>query len=145
MATQMRNRTEKLLPTSFNGLVRLMPPMAIRDDVHHQNTVEMIDRLMRIDRLSVDQAKYLETLVELVETYEARCHAIDLTKLSGLRMLKHVMAQSEMTASDLARLLKVHASMGSKILKGERQLTWSHAQLLAAVFKVEPVLFMNPA
>ena len=83
--------------------------------------------------------------MELVETYEARCHAIDLTKLSGLRMLKHVLEHADMTASDLARLLKVHASMGSKILKGERQLTWSHAQLLATVFKVEPVLFMNPA
>ncbi len=122
-----------------------MPPMAIRDNIHHENTVEMIDRLMRVEKLSPDQSQYLETLVELVEAYEARRHAIDLSRLTGLRMLKHVMENSGMSASDLARLLKIHASMGSKILKGERQLTWDHAKVLAGEFKVSPVLFMDEA
>ena len=50
MTTQMYTRKEKPLPTTLHGLVRLMPPMAIRDDIHHQNTVVMIARLMRIKR-----------------------------------------------------------------------------------------------
>ena len=37
-----------------------MPPMAIRDDVQHHTTVEMIDRLMRIENLSRGQSDYLE-------------------------------------------------------------------------------------
>lgn len=144
MAMKMRTRKSTPLPTSLEDLVRQMPPMAIRDDIQHANTIEMIDRLMRIAALSADQAEYLETLVQLVEAYESRCHALDLSKLSGLRMLKHVLAQSAMSASDLARLLQVHASMGSKILNGERQLTWEHAKVLAAEFKVSPLLFMDP-
>ncbi|HUO07432.1 MAG TPA: transcriptional regulator [Phycisphaerae bacterium] len=143
MATRTKQARAKSLPASFEELVRLMPPMAIRDDVHHQNTVEMIDRLMQIPRHSRGQANYLETLVELVEAYEARQHAIDLAKLSGLAMLRHVTEQAGMSASDLGRLLGVHPSMGSKLLKGDRHLTWEQAKILGGHFSVAPALFME--
>ena len=48
-----------------------------------------------------------------------------------------------MNASDLARLLGVHASMGSKILKGDRALTVEHLKLLAAKFHVRADTFMD--
>lgn len=131
------------LPESFEQLVRLMPPMAIRDDVQHANTVEVVDRLMRIDRLSPGQSDYLETLVELIEVYEAKRHAIDISKVSGVQTLKHVLDQSGMSASMLASLLNMHTTMGSKILNGDRKLTWEHAKVLGARFKVAPALFMD--
>ena len=131
------------LPKDFRELVRLMPPMAIRDDVQHSNTAEMIDRLMQIERLTRGQADYLETLVELVESYEARHHALDLAGLDGIEILRHVMQQVKLSGSDLARLLGVHPTMGSKFLNGERRLTWKHAKILASRFKVEPALFMD--
>lgn len=143
MAVKTKMQKQKLLPASFGELVRLMPPMAIGDDVHHSNTVEMIDRLMQIQKLSRGQSQYMETLVELVEAYEARCHAIDLSRLGPARMLAHVLAEADMSASDLARLLKVHPTMGSKILQGQRQLTWGHAKILATHFKISPSYFME--
>ena len=48
-----------------------------------------------------------------------------------------------MNASDLARLLGIHPSMGSKILKGERSLTVEHVKKLTARFKVRPELFID--
>jgi antitoxin component HigA of HigAB toxin-antitoxin module len=48
-----------------------------------------------------------------------------------------------MNASDLARLLGVHATMGSKILNGERSLTVDHLKVLSARFKVRPDAFMD--
>ncbi|MBM4017929.1 MAG: helix-turn-helix domain-containing protein [Planctomycetes bacterium] len=48
-----------------------------------------------------------------------------------------------MNASDLTSLLGVHASMGSKILKGERSLTVEHLRKLAERFKVSPEVFMD--
>lgn len=45
-------------------------------------------------------------------------------------------------ASDLARLLGTHPSMGSKILKGDRSLTVDHLRTLANRFSVRPELFM---
>ena len=142
MVTQTKIRKSRM-PAEFSQLVRLMPPMAIRDDIHHENVLAMIDGLMQIGRLTRGQADYLETLVELVEAYEARHHAIDLSDLHGVQMLKHLLAQSNMSGSDLARLLNIHPTMGSKLLGGERSLTWDHAKILAAKFKVAPALFMD--
>lgn len=120
-----------------------MPPQAIMDEGQYENTVEMIDHLMAIDKLTKGQALYLETLVQLVQAYEASHHAIDTADLTGLDMLRHLLAENGMNASDLGRLLGVHASMGSKILKGERSLTVEHLKKLAARFKVNPAIFIN--
>ncbi len=130
------------LPRGFDGLVRLMPPQAILDDVQYRNTVEMIDRLMAGGRLTRGQALYLETLVQLVQVYEDHHHAIDTEDLRGIDALKHLLDEHGMTASDLARLLGVHVSMGSKILHGDRSLTVDHLRKLSEHFRVRPELFM---
>lgn len=137
----IKHESNTKLPGKFEDLVHLLPPQAIADDAHHENTLEMIDRLMAVPRLTKGQESYLETLVQLVEAYEARHHAID--GLSGIEMLRHLLEQHGMNASALARLLGVHASMGSKILKGERALTVDHLKALAAKFKVRPDTFMD--
>lgn len=143
MPTKIKNKSGDRLPDSFNELVRIMPPMAIRDDVQHANTLEIIDRLMQIAKLSPGQSHYLETLLELIEAYEARHHAIDVSKINGVQMVKHILDQWGMSGSDLARLLKMHPTMGSKILNGSRKLIWEHAKILGARFKVAPAVFMD--
>jgi len=134
---------KKKLPGRFEDLVQRMPPQAIIDDVHYENTVEMIDALMAAGKLTRGQEMYLETLVQLVQAYEAHRHAIETADISGIGVLKHLLAENDMSASDLARLLGVHASMGSKILKGERSLTVEHLRKLAGRFKVIPEVFMG--
>ena len=131
------------LPGRFEDLVALMPPQAIFDDVQLENSVEMIDALMARGKLTKGQASYMETLVQLVQAYEASHHAIDIDDIRGLDSLKHLMEQSEMNGSDLARLLGMHASMGSKILNGDRSLTIEHLKKLADRFKVSPAIFMD--
>lgn len=131
---------KRKLPGKFEELVRLMPPQAIMDDVHYVNTTEMIDRLMASGKLTKGQESYMETLVQLVQAYEAAHHAIEAPK--GIDALKHLLEENSMSASGLARLLGIHASMGSKILKGERALTVDHLKLLAARFKVRADTFM---
>ena len=81
--------------------------------------------------------------MQLVRVYEAEHHAIDVSGLSGIDSLKHLLEQNSMNASDLARLLGVHPSMGSKILKGDRSLTVDHLRKLSERFKVSPGLFME--
>ncbi len=134
--------TKEKLPRRFEDLVELMPPQALMDDVHYENTIEMIDRLMAVGKLSKGQELYMETLVQLVQAYESRRHGIDTTDLSGIDVLRRLLDENDMSASDLARLLGVHVSMGSKILKGDRSLTVEHLRELARRFKVRPELFM---
>lgn len=131
------------LPGQFAELVRELPPQAIMDDVQYENTVEMIDRVMASGRLTKDQSLYLETLVQLVQAYEASHHFIDTSTISGLDTLKHLLMENKMNASDLGRLLGVHSSMGSKILNGDRALTLEHVKKLAARFKVSPMVFID--
>lgn len=139
----IKSTMRKSLPGRFDELVRLMPPQAIMDDVHLDNSLELIDRLMSAGKLTKGQSLYLETLVQLVEAYEADRHAVNISRLSGLESLRHLMEESNMNASDLARLLGVHVSMGSKILRGERSLTVEHVRKLAARFRVSPELFID--
>jgi len=136
-----KNATGKL-PAQYEALVQMMPPRAITDDVHNENTLEVIDRLMALGKLTEGQGQYLETLVQLVEVYEAKHHSIDTSDLSGIDALRHLLSANDMNASDLARLLGMHPSMGSKILKGERSLTVEHIRKLAARFKVRSELFI---
>jgi len=91
------------LPGRFEELVRLMPPQAIADDVQLDNTIEMIDRLMAIAKLTKGQALYLETLTQLVEVYESDRHAVDTTDLSGLDSRKHLMEENGMSANSCSR------------------------------------------
>ena len=133
------------LPERFEALVAAMPPQAIMTEVHYQDTLKMVDRLMASGKLSSGQSLYLETLVQLAQAYEATHHAIDTSGINGLDSLKHLMDENQMTASDLARLLEIHASMGSKILKGERSLTVDHLKRLAARFKVRADMFIDAA
>ena len=133
---------KKRLPARFEDLVQMMPPQAIADDVHYENTVGMIDALMAAGKLTRGQETYLETLVQLVQAYEARRHAIETADITGIGVLKHLLAENDMSASDLARLLGVHASMGSKILKGDRSLTLDPIRKRAARFKVGPEVFV---
>ncbi len=136
-----RKTDEKLL-ARFEDLVRLMPPRALMDDGPYENPVEMIDRLMGSGKLTKGQELYLETLVQLVQAYEGQHHRIDTGDLGGIDALRHLLSANDMSASDLARLLGVHPSMGSKILKGERSLTVEHLRKLADRFSVRPALFM---
>ena len=139
--TEQTNKIQ--LPRRFSDLVRLMPPQAIMDDVHHKNTLEMIDRLMAGGKLTKGQSLYLETLVQLVQVYESARFNIHTSNISGLDSLKYLLDENGMNASDLARLLRVHVSMGSKILKGERSLTVDHLKKLAKRFRVRPDLFID--
>jgi HTH-type transcriptional regulator/antitoxin HigA len=138
-----KHSSKAKLPGRFEDLVAIVPPQAILDDVHYENTLEIVDRLMAEGKLTKGQSLYLKTLVQLVEAYEAEHHAIDTSDISGLDSLKHLLDESGMNASDLARLLGVHASMGSKILRGERALTVDHVRKLSARFKVNPRLFIH--
>lgn len=140
MPTIKHRRTMKL-PGRFQGLVRLMPPQAIMDEARYDSTIEMIDRLMANENLTKGQAIYLETLVQLVQAYEGSRHAVE--PAGGIEALRHLLEAHAMNASDLARLLGVHASMGSKILNAERALTVDHLKRLSARFKVRVDTFMD--
>jgi len=128
------------MPKAFAGLCRLLPLRPIRDKADYDNAIEMLDSLVGF-RLNQDQTDYVEVMTTLVGAYEDAHHAIDTSDISGLDSLKFLLEQSGMTASDLGNLLG-NRSLGSKILRGERELSKAHLRILADRFKVNAGLFL---
>jgi HTH-type transcriptional regulator / antitoxin HigA len=141
MPRTTESRSARRLPSRFEGLVAVLAPRAIHDEIDYENTIEMLDRLTSLPRLTKGQEQYLETLSVLVEAYESEHHAIEVDDLSPIQVLKHLLDSNNMSASQLGELLG-NRSVGSKILRGERELSKSHIRVLAKRFNVDPGLFI---
>lgn len=128
------------LPKTYMGLVSILPPRPIHDDVDLANTSEMIDRLAGFD-LNEDQEDYLEALSTFVEAYEAERFPSRESEISAIDALKMLLAEQGMTASDFGRLLG-NRTLGAAILSGRRSLSKAHIKILAEHFKVEPGMFL---
>lgn len=128
------------IPARFNDLVAMMPPRAIHDAVEYDNAIAMLDALLARPRLSKGQQDYLETWALIVRAYEQAHHAIgdDATPAEALAYL---LEASGMNASDLGQLLG-NRSLGSKLLRGERELSKAHIVKLCEHFSVQPGLFL---
>jgi HTH-type transcriptional regulator/antitoxin HigA len=130
------------VPKTYDQLLAMHPLRPIHNDVELAHATEMIDILAGHD-LDADQADYLDVLSTLVEAYENTHYPLDDPAIGGLDALRALLDEHGMSAADLARLLGVHRSMGSKLLKGERALTARHLQILSERFKASADLFLD--
>lgn len=138
----VRSHLPKELPKGFTELVMMHPPRAIHDDVEFRNVHEIMDRMTSTPDLTEGQKDYLDTLAVLFEAYEKEHPPFEDKPISGVEMLKFLMEQHGMNASDLGRLLGDRA-LGGRILKGERSLSKAHIRTLCERFKVKPDLFWD--
>jgi HTH-type transcriptional regulator/antitoxin HigA len=129
------------LPGDFMALVRMHPPAAVHNEVAYANAVEVMDALTSLPELNKDQVRYLDTLSVLVEAYEDEHHHIDVSHVSPVDALRQLMAEHDMSASDLGRVLG-ERSLGPKILNGDRDLSKAHVRKLADHFGVRADLFL---
>ena len=106
-----------------------------------ESAQEIIDALAVLTERTPDQNDYLETLAELVEAYEEQ--TVKIAHRSGLETLKFLLAENDLTASDLSRLLGTDISLGYRILDGKRNLTTKHIKKLALHFHVGPEVFLQ--
>ena len=127
-------------PKTYRELCGLLMPRKIHDDTELEAAREIIDVLAVLPTRTPDQDDYLETLAELVEAYEEQ--SVKFTQRPGLETLKFLLAENDLTASDLSRLLGTDISLGYRILDGERNLTTKHIKKLARHFHVGPQVFL---
>ena len=128
------------LPDSFEKLCRLHLPRTIRDSVDYDNTAEIVNRLAVLEKRSQGQEEYLETLSQLIEAYDNANFQIKAT--SPLEALSFLMEANGLNASDIGRILG-NRTLGSAILRGERQISKENALKLAKHFKVNVGLFIG--
>lgn len=130
------------LPDDFDALVRFHPPAAIHDEVAYENAMTLVNRLTAVPNPSEGQLKYLDTLTILIERYEDETEGVEPQGAGALAVLRFLMEDRGMNASDLGRLLG-DRSLGPKILNGDRALSKAHLKILAAHFNVSPAAFLD--
>lgn len=130
------------IPKTYDQLLAMHPLRPIHNDVELEHATAMID-ILAGHALNADQADYLDVLSTLVEAYENTHYSLNDPTICGLDAPQALLDEHGMNAADLARLLGVHRSMGSKLLKGERALTARHLQMLSERFKVSTDLFLD--
>src|SRR5688500_13452636 len=100
MMSPATTTSQPALAARFEHLVEMMPPQAIRNDAQYQKTLDMIDRLMSRKKLTRGQELYMETLVQLVQAYDADHHRIETSNLQCIDSLRHLVHENKMNASD---------------------------------------------
>jgi HTH-type transcriptional regulator / antitoxin HigA len=128
------------LPKTYDKLIKFHVPRPIHDEIGYKNTVEVVDALVG-HQVNEDQDDYLLVLSGLVERYESDSLP-ERRSISGLSMLKYLLAENSLTGDDLAPILGVDRSVAYRILKGERGLTTAHVKALRDRFGVSADLFV---
>ncbi len=113
------------LPKTWAELTAVLPLRPIHDNIEYDNAVELLDRIAVLDERTEDQEDYIETLSGLVEQYDDKHFAINDSDISPIESLLYLCEQNDMTASALGGLLG-NRSLGSKVLRGERQPSKAH-------------------
>ena len=129
------------LPETWEELTAQLPLRPIHDDAEYDNAVGRLDLLAVLEERTADQEDYLETLSALVERYDDEHFAIDDSGISPIEVLRYLCEQNGLTASALGELLG-NRSLGSKVLREERQLSKEHIRRLSDRFSVSSDLFL---
>ena len=125
------------LPKDYTGLCQRYVPRPLHDVTDYAAARQAIEPLLGFEeRLTADQADYLEAVSLFIEAYDRV--RVKWPKGTPLDTLNFLLEQHDMSAADLARVLGGDRSMGPKLLRGERRLTVDHIRTLARHFHIEP-------
>jgi HTH-type transcriptional regulator/antitoxin HigA len=136
--------SQKVERDEFLELVQKFPLKPIRTAEQLEAAHAIIDELTSVpeERLSNDQADYLEVLGDLTIAYEQKQMEHDLAGITGHKLLLHLMEEHEMNASALGNLLGLR-ELGSKIVRKERSISKAHAKVLGEHFGLPAETFLR--
>ena len=131
-------------PKDYRSLCNLYLPRPIHDKVGYENALEVTEAMAGFEeQFSRDQNDYFELLTDLILTYEEEHEkSFPERKLPFRERLKTLLESANWTASDLGRFLGLDATMGNKIVRGERKLTAEHIRQLSRHFSLSAEYFL---
>jgi antitoxin component HigA of HigAB toxin-antitoxin module len=131
------------LPKEYRSLCDLHLPRPIHDKFGYENALEIIEAMAGFEeKFSRDQGDYFALITDLVSAYEEENEDHPEKALSFHQRLQHLLESTEWNASDLGRFLGLDATMGNKILRGERKLTADHIRKLSQHFSLRAEYFL---
>ena len=131
-----------VLPRVYHSLSDRCPVRPIHSDAELSIAQEIVDLLVGRPSLTPDQMDYLDAWVTMIEGYEKQRYASEYSKRSPIELLRFLLDENGLNASDLGRLLNSR-QLGWKILNGKRKLSKAHIRTLAERFAVNASLFLD--
>lgn len=116
------------LPKTYAGLMAMHLLRPLHDQVDAENAAEVID-LLAGHTLNAEQMDYLNLLSDLYERWESA--QFPVAQARGAELLRLVLAERGENGAALAKVLGIDASLGYRLLRGERQLTALQIRKLA--------------
>ena len=119
------------------------PIRPIRSDGEYEAALAVLDPLAIRDEgsLSHDEQDYLEALTLVVSAYDDKHHRIDTSNVTPRRLVRHLMQERGMSASDLGLVLG-SKSAATFILNGSRVPSRTQCFKLARYFGLDPGAFL---
>jgi HTH-type transcriptional regulator/antitoxin HigA len=127
----------------YLALVKRFPLRPLRSRKELAAAGEILDRYIGRDGLTPGERDYVAALVRFVEDYEQENLLASLKRLTPIEILKHLMEENDMNTTDLGYILGSRG-LASEMLSGNRGLSKMLIAKLAARFKVDPGLFIEP-
>ena len=132
---------EKTFSPNYFKLVREFPLRRIKTRKDARAATRILDRLASNHYDDAGVEAYVEVLMGLLGDYEDE-HDTFESSSTGLDLLRHVIAESGTTQSQLGNLLGITQAAASMILRGEREITASHARALGKRFSLDAGAFL---
>lgn len=142
--TKAKSKTTRgALPTDYSSLCRsVWLPRPIHDKAEYDAALAAVEPLWgREAQMTPDQADWFSLVTDLISDYEATTEKKAKPPALPKRLTALLDAHS-MTAADLGRFLGLEPSMGSKLIRGTRQLTTAHIRKLAEHFALPAEYFL---
>lgn len=124
----------------YLDLVKAFPLRPIRSQTDCTQAMSVLEPLVVRDQLDAGEEDYVAVLTGLIEQYESS--QAEIPNATAREVLRHYMHIRQMRTADLGRILG-NSSLASAILSGKRQISKSHAKLLAEYFNVNVGLFID--
>jgi HTH-type transcriptional regulator / antitoxin HigA len=128
-------------PETYEELCQLHAPRPIHRREEYEIASKIVDWIA-VRAVNADQEDYAALMGDLVNAYEMERLA-QPEEAGGLEVLKMLVQEHGLRARQLAEILGVDESMGSKLLHGRRNVTVEHARKLGEFFGVKPAVFLD--
>ena len=138
-------KTARSAPADYMALVARFPLGLLSGERHYNAAWKIAEPMVGRTDLTPGEQMYLDALSFFLEQYEQEHHPVKRPRnATPAAILKELMSFRDMTVNDLAKIVGSQ-SLASMILTGKRGISKANIARLAAHFRVDPAVFIEPA
>ncbi len=132
-----------MVTQKYRDLIEHFPLVPIKNDAHLDKAHAVAQGLMlRKKPMASDEKQYLEVLLDEIEKYERKHHALQIEEMPPHKLLQSFMKDHGLRQVDMQVILSTSSGVMSELVSGKRELSKEHCVKLGQHFKVSPAAFL---